>query len=168
MHAVYRMFDAEGRLLYVGMTQDAGARFGDHAAKRWFPLVANIALEWFPTKASARLAEVRAIGTERPRYNKADRNSTVRELHSHSAVREPEPTEVLAAVSRSERDVAEPAVPDRVTLSEAVRLRVVTCNLTCVRKASQRPGFPAAFGLRGLAREYDVLALADWDAGRRP
>lgn len=69
MHAVYRMFDGSARLLYVGRTGRAGERFGDHSVKRWFPLVANITLEWFPTKAAADVAERRAIKRERPRYN---------------------------------------------------------------------------------------------------
>jgi predicted GIY-YIG superfamily endonuclease len=72
MHAVYRMFDGEGRLLYIGRTGDAGRRFGDHTAKRWFPLVETIKLEWLPTEAAAVLAERRAIRAERPRYNIAE------------------------------------------------------------------------------------------------
>ncbi len=55
-----------------------------------------------------------------------------------------------------------------VILSEAVRDGVVSCSLHAVRKASQRPGFPRHSGLRGLAKEYDALALADWDEARRP
>ena len=69
MHAVYRMFDAVGRLLYIGRTGDAGRRFGSHNSKRWFPLVATIALEWYATEAAAALAEQRAIIKEHPRYN---------------------------------------------------------------------------------------------------
>lgn len=71
MHALYRMYDERGKLLYVGITGDAGQRFGEHSLKRWFPLVAEIKLEWLPHEAAARLAERRAISTERPRYNKA-------------------------------------------------------------------------------------------------
>ena len=69
MHAVYRMSDRDGRLLYIGRTGNIGQRFGDHSMKRWFPLVATITLEWFPTKAAAVLAERRAIISERPKYN---------------------------------------------------------------------------------------------------
>lgn len=72
MHAVYRMRDAQGILLYIGRTGNAGRRFGDHASKRWFPLVATITMEWFPTEAAAVLAERRAIQQEYPRYNVAE------------------------------------------------------------------------------------------------
>lgn len=70
-HAVYRMFDHAGRLLYIGVTGRAGRRFDQHATKRWFPLVAMITLEWHATHAAARLAETRAIAAERPCYNVA-------------------------------------------------------------------------------------------------
>ena len=69
MHAVYRMFDHAGRLMYIGMSGRAGRRFDQHAEKRWFPLVSTITLEWHATHASAVLAEKRAIAAERPRYN---------------------------------------------------------------------------------------------------
>ena len=56
----------------------------------------------------------------------------------------------------------------RVTLSEAVVQGIVSCSLHAIRKAAQRDGgFPARAGLRGLAGEYDAVALAKWDAGRR-
>ena len=53
---------------------------------------------------------------------------------------------------------------DRVTLSEAVEQGIVSRSLHAVRKASQRPGFPEPKGMRNLAREYDPLELAEWDA----
>lgn len=72
MHAVYRMFDAQGRLLYIGRTKDPGQRFADHSMKRWFPLVATITLEWFPSLTAADLAERQAIQEENPWYNIAE------------------------------------------------------------------------------------------------
>lgn len=71
LNAVYRMFDAKGTLLYIGMTGHA-RRFDEHGVKRWFPAVATITLEWHDTEASARVAEKRAIQAERPRYNIAE------------------------------------------------------------------------------------------------
>ena len=70
MHAVYRMFDEKGRLLYIGISGRSG-RFNEHATKRWFPLVSVITLEWHATHAEAILAERRAIAAEKPRYNVA-------------------------------------------------------------------------------------------------
>lgn len=73
MCALYRFYDESGRLLYVGMTGNLPQRIADHEVKRWYTLVAEIKIEWFPHKAAARLAERRAISGERPRYNIADR-----------------------------------------------------------------------------------------------
>ena len=50
-----------------------------------------------------------------------------------------------------------------VTLSEAVDQQIVRRKLHAVRKASQRPGFPAAKGLRGTARVYQAIDLVAWD-----
>lgn len=69
-HVVYRMFDGEGELLYVGMTMNPTARFGGHRKnKPWWPEVATIALEQHPSRQSAAEAESRAIRRERPRWN---------------------------------------------------------------------------------------------------
>lgn len=58
--------------------------------------------------------------------------------------------------------------PSLVTLSEAVTEGIVSCSLHAIRKASQRDdSFPRWTGHRGLAAEYDPLALAEWDARRR-
>jgi len=73
MHALYRMFDANGQLLYVGITGKLLNRLDQHAEKRWFPLVASITLEWFPKERDAREAERRAIAIEHPVYNIAGR-----------------------------------------------------------------------------------------------
>jgi hypothetical protein len=68
MHAVYRMFDADGKPLYIGVT-GRSSRFGEHSTKSWFPLVANIALQWHGTREEADRAEREAIFREQPIYN---------------------------------------------------------------------------------------------------
>jgi len=58
--------------------------------------------------------------------------------------------------------------PPPVTLAEAVQQGVVKRSLAALRKASQRDEtFPRRAGTRGLAAEYDPVALAEWDAARR-
>ena len=61
-----------------------------------------------------------------------------------------------------------PSLAARVTLSEAVAEGIVSCSLHAVRQAAQRDrDCPVRAGLRGLAGEWDAVALAEWDAGRR-
>lgn len=68
---VYRFFDAEDRLLYVGMSVNALARLLQHksTAAAWFWDVARISVEHFDTRSDATHAEALAISKERPIHN---------------------------------------------------------------------------------------------------
>lgn len=67
---LYRLLDEGGHLLYVGIAGNPGRRADQHAhTKSWWPNVALIALEHFPTREEAESAEQRAIAVERPKYN---------------------------------------------------------------------------------------------------
>lgn len=70
MPTVYRFFDAEGGLLYVGMTLSYESRLSTHkSASPWWPRVARIELERFDTRREAMRAEFRAILGECPEFN---------------------------------------------------------------------------------------------------
>lgn len=69
--ALYRLLDASGRLLYVGIGYRVSARYRSHAAEKdWWPLVASRTVEWFETREAAEVAEEAAINTEAPLFNK--------------------------------------------------------------------------------------------------
>ena len=71
--ALYRFFDAEGRLLYVGITFAIGQRWRAHAKeKAWWPQVARKEVEWKPNRYRAWVAEIAAIKAEKPMYNVQD------------------------------------------------------------------------------------------------
>lgn len=81
-HTLYRMFDADGRLLYVGITLDVGERFAMHRqGKSWWPAVAVIRLEHFATREDLEAAEAAVIAAEQPAYNvqREFRSSATRE-----------------------------------------------------------------------------------------
>ncbi|WP_445520478.1 GIY-YIG nuclease family protein [Streptomyces sp. NEAU-174] len=68
--ALYRIRNADGELLYVGISAKPPQRWGQHAAdKDWWPEVAGLSIEWFDSKTEALAMEARAIRTERPRHN---------------------------------------------------------------------------------------------------
>jgi excinuclease UvrABC nuclease subunit len=68
--ALYRHFDHEGRLLYVGISLNAVMRTKQHHTNApWFQEITRIELTWFGSRSSAELAEERAIKTEKPLYN---------------------------------------------------------------------------------------------------
>jgi predicted GIY-YIG superfamily endonuclease len=68
--ALYRHFDAEGRLLYVGITNNYARRSGEHADdKPWWRDVARSEVERYPTRKAAMDAEKAAIESEHPLDN---------------------------------------------------------------------------------------------------
>ena len=68
--ALYRHFDAAGRLLYVGISLSAVQRLGQHRDNtHWFEAIASVSIEWLPSRAEALEAERRAITTEHPAHN---------------------------------------------------------------------------------------------------
>lgn len=69
---LYRHFDEEGTLLYVGITARFARRTASHKrASEWGKLIHNITVEEFEDRRSAMDAEWRIIREERPKYNRA-------------------------------------------------------------------------------------------------
>ncbi|WP_051813489.1 GIY-YIG nuclease family protein [Kitasatospora sp. MBT63] len=82
--ALYRLFDAAGVLLYVGIASHLPRRFEKHAKdKPWWTDVARKEIEWFDGRSAAESAEEFAIVAERPLHNKkmAREEDRVRYLH---------------------------------------------------------------------------------------
>jgi hypothetical protein len=71
---LYRYFDADGRLLYVGITHQQHLRFQQHSLMAsWWHLAQTCTLEHHPNRISAMRAETQAIINERPLYNRTGR-----------------------------------------------------------------------------------------------
>ena len=69
-HFVYRVFDADERLIYVGCTRNLFMRLRTHEANTWWAYqAAKVTAKVYPDKWSGLLAEREAIRTERPRWN---------------------------------------------------------------------------------------------------
>jgi predicted GIY-YIG superfamily endonuclease len=69
---LYKAFDKENRLLYVGISLNWKNRLQQHAKDSlWFVDVADIKIEWFDTRDQALSAEADAIKREKPEYNVA-------------------------------------------------------------------------------------------------
>lgn len=70
--ALYRVRDASGALLYVGVSERPEYRWFSHRRQHsWWDDVAEYALEWHESREAALLAEAEAeaIRAEHPRYN---------------------------------------------------------------------------------------------------
>lgn len=67
---LYRMFNENGALLYVGITEVGVARWRQHQReKEWFNEVRAFTVETFPSRDAVAKAELQAIRTEHPKYN---------------------------------------------------------------------------------------------------
>lgn len=70
LHALYRMYDETGQLMYVGISVDPGRRFVQHRSdKPWWDQVVNFTVQPMPTRKAALAAEKDAIKSERPLFN---------------------------------------------------------------------------------------------------
>ncbi|WP_228981208.1 GIY-YIG nuclease family protein [Streptomyces sp. DH12] len=68
--AVYRIYDRQGSLLYVGMGNNPMNRWSSHAAQHvWWAEAASFRVEWFSTRAEAASVERVAIRDEDPKHN---------------------------------------------------------------------------------------------------
>lgn len=68
--ALYRFYDVDDCLLYVGITDNPRARFKQHAAhKSWWGKVSMREIEWLDSRHEAEVAELTAIYRERPLHN---------------------------------------------------------------------------------------------------
>ena len=66
---VYRMWDKNGVLLYIGKSNNPLNRWKQHRKKPWFKQVTRFEYEPHPDEAAAYAAEREAIKTEHPLYN---------------------------------------------------------------------------------------------------
>lgn len=70
---LYRFFDADEVLLYIGIAGNPGRRFGQHStgpdAKPWWHRVDHSTMEHFESRAEALEAEKAAIIDEHPLFN---------------------------------------------------------------------------------------------------
>lgn len=81
---LYRHFDREGKLLYVGISFHAFNRLMGHKQAKWFEQISRVEIENFPDRRSAELAEIKAIREERPIHNIS--NVPIEEMTKEDAV----------------------------------------------------------------------------------
>src|SRR6201986_3880091 len=68
---LYRCFDAEGNLLYVGATKNVFQRIIEHKVQsgHWFRSVTRVEIQHFDSRKEALAAEAVAITLENPKHN---------------------------------------------------------------------------------------------------
>lgn len=108
---LYRLFDADGDLLYVGATKKLQARMAAHRrSQTWWEDVDEAAtrVEWHASPQDAAAAEQAAIREERPAWNRSGRNSPAIRYspRSHSVRDKPIPAESAKALKEWAEKVA--------------------------------------------------------------
>tara|TARA_R100000322_G_C5409304_1_gene183423 strand:- start:423 stop:872 length:450 start_codon:yes stop_codon:yes gene_type:complete len=69
-HILYRMWNAKEELIYIGISKSAIVRLSQHQqTKEWATEIHNITLEYFYSRELCKLAETKAIKSEKPKYN---------------------------------------------------------------------------------------------------
>ena len=69
--SLYCYYNQEGDLLYVGISHNALGRLAQHARQQgWYEDIAYVTLQHFDNKPAAEAAELMAIRTQKPRYNR--------------------------------------------------------------------------------------------------
>ena len=73
---LYRHFDKNNNLLYVGISLSTFNRLSQHKDHSgWFYGITNVTIEHFPTREEALAAERKAIKSEAPKFNIAMRKT---------------------------------------------------------------------------------------------
>jgi len=68
--ALYHVYGDEDLLLYIGVSNNFGRRWTEHAKKQpWWPDLRRQTVLWYPSRPEAEDAEEAAIKAEKPRYN---------------------------------------------------------------------------------------------------
>jgi predicted GIY-YIG superfamily endonuclease len=71
---VYKLWSADKVLLYVGISKSLMTRIDQHAkGKEWAEEIETVTAKAYPSRDSARAAEIQAIKAENPQYNILDR-----------------------------------------------------------------------------------------------
>lgn len=82
---LYRHFDCDGSLLYVGISYSAYARAVSHrSTSGWADKIVRIEIEHFPDRKDAEDAEIKAIRIEKPLHNLA--NIPIDEMNEQDAI----------------------------------------------------------------------------------
>lgn len=75
MNTVYRHYDKDGKLLYVGRSANPFKRLETHKYQsEWFDQTDRVTLEHHTSFEGASRAEIKAIEQEQPAYNKAHKD----------------------------------------------------------------------------------------------
>ncbi|MCI3277609.1 hypothetical protein [Streptomyces cylindrosporus] len=156
--AVYRLYDADGQLLYIGSAFQPAVRQGHHARKPWGPEIARREDRWYRDRETAYAEETVAIRSELPRYNVTD-NPERPIRHTGNELDASEECEevrlILSALAAVER-IADPEARSRAQARVAARTRERAAEWNAERGVLARQLKAAGESVRSIARRLGV------------
>lgn len=79
--AVYKHYDIDDNLIYVGVASDVTVRQSTHfKTSEWQQEIQNVSVEWHHSRLRAEIREILLIKAFRPKYNKVHNNDNLAEL----------------------------------------------------------------------------------------
>lgn len=116
--AVYRLYAADGTLLYIGSAYNPEERCKGHRDKPWWPEVASRTEQWCPGRRAAYVEEMKAIASEGSKYNQMGApgyttpdTPAVRERKRLASLRQELLTEAERAGRQAERSALQSGAP---------------------------------------------------------
>ncbi|GAA4987280.1 GIY-YIG nuclease family protein [Actinopolymorpha pittospori] len=150
-NALYRFFDEDGALLYVGITASLPRRLGEHAAEKpWWTSLRRITVDHYDSRAAAIAAETEAIRTERPAWN-------IREAEPRATTATPLRRQVRVGPARSLAPSDDLSAAGCRLLREGRMHEVWSCPCGEHKLALPRQVFPSSDVLRKVAAPLSCM-----------
>jgi predicted GIY-YIG superfamily endonuclease len=126
---LYRLFAADGSLLYVGITGKVHDRFYRHSLdKSWWPEVERRTVRCYPSLGEAAAAEEAVIAARRPRYNKYE---------TSGLAGEPVPPDIVGAYAM-ERGISRSAAVTLILQDPEARRHAIAARQRAKQAISER------------------------------
>lgn len=172
--ALYRLYDAEGSLLYIGITYDLSKRWTSHSyEKTWWHLVTRKEHQWFEDRTQAEEAEKAAVAAEHPRYDATHRLGAGAKKYPRVDYSDPEEEIVLEQIRSDILAGSFPegrSLPRRAALAERYRtsIRCVGSALYALEREFVLESSGHRYWVRGQRRKapQSSTPVADWGNSR--
>ncbi|MCD7440261.1 hypothetical protein K4B79_18780 [Streptomyces lincolnensis] len=152
--AVYRLYGADGELLYIGSTDYPPIRWSQHrTSKAWWTDVAAYSITWWPDRMQAFTEEYKAIHAENPWHNRLRRSPAV--PAAGSRVSESLVQRVFDALDDVER-IDDPEARSRAQAQITAETRTRAAKWAAERGELARRMDAEGESLRGIARRLGI------------
>lgn len=152
--ALYRLYDADDHLLYVGVSKHPELRFEEHrmAGAHWISAAARRDIKWYPSRPEALAAEKDAIRAEHPEHNGTYNYDDAPMPTTWQPVSGPDKVGQVAKLMRAEMDAdrwrIDQRIPEIKAIAAAAGVSTRTVgNAVSVLKAEGLLAFKSGHGL---------------------